>query len=86
MEHIANLSWIVLTHSLYSADLAPSDFCLSGSMNERLHGQHFPTNNVVNCEAEDHFQWCRLLQVQHAGSCSLLAKNIANGGESDVNK
>jgi len=41
MEHI------VLPCSLYSPDLAPSDFHLFGPMKDGLHGQYFPSHNVI---------------------------------------
>lgn len=47
IEHIASLGWIVLPYPLYSLDLVLSDFHLFRWMTDGLHGQHFPSNNVV---------------------------------------
>jgi len=47
MEYIANLIWTVLSHPLCSVDLVPSDFHLFWPMKDGLHGQLFPSNDVI---------------------------------------
>lgn len=47
VEHIVNLGWSVLPHSLYTLGLVPSDFHLFGLMKDGLHGQHFPRNDAI---------------------------------------
>jgi hypothetical protein len=47
MEHIVNLGWIVVPHSPYSPDLAPSDFHLFRLKKDGLSGQHFPSYDVI---------------------------------------
>jgi len=49
-----------------------------------MHGQHFPSNNAVTVAMK---QWVNSIgalfffkQAQHPGSCSSLAKLIANNG------
>ena len=41
------LDWTVLPHPSYNSDLAPSDFCLFGPMEDGLRGQHFPSYDAV---------------------------------------
>lgn len=45
MEHVPNLGWTVIPHTLYCPDAVPSDFHLFGSMKNGL--QHFPSINVI---------------------------------------
>jgi len=47
VEHTVSLGWTFIPHPLYSPDLAPSDFHLSGLMKDGLHGQHFSSYNAV---------------------------------------
>ena len=42
MEMITTFGWTVLPHPPYSPDLAPSDFCLFGSVKDGIRGTHFP--------------------------------------------
>jgi histone-lysine N-methyltransferase SETMAR len=46
-EHITKMGWTVLPHPPYSPYLAPSDFHLSGSLKDALHGTHFEDDNSV---------------------------------------
>ena len=76
-EHTVSLGWTVLPHPLCSPDLVPSDFHLSESMKDGLHGQHFPNTKPVIAAVKQtggQFCLCRFLQAWHAGSCSLLVK------------
>jgi len=46
-EAIAKFGWTVLPHSLYSTDLAPSDFHLFGPLKDALHGTRFEGDESV---------------------------------------
>jgi histone-lysine N-methyltransferase SETMAR len=44
---IARFGWNVLPHPPYSPDLAPSDFHLSGPLNDALRGTRFEDDEIV---------------------------------------
>ena len=79
-QKIAEMDWKVLTHLLYSSDLAPSDFHLFGPLNKSLRGGiKFEYNDAVQqhvlkflaVEAEDFYA---------AGFTRLVKRTI--GGDS----
>ena len=47
METLRKLKWNLLTHPLYSPDLAPSDFYLFGRLKSDLQGMRFVDNDSV---------------------------------------
>jgi len=83
VEHTANLGWTVLTHPLYSPDLAPSDFHTFRPMKDGLRRQHSPSNDTVVRAVK---QWATSAGADFY-ECSMQAlvhrwqKCIANGGD-----
>ena len=49
---LAQFRWDILTHSLYSPDLAPSDFHLFPELKSHLGGTHFQTNDELKNEVK----------------------------------
>ena len=49
VKYTANLGWTVLPQSLYSPDFVSSDFHLFITIKDRLHGQHFSSNDGGSC-------------------------------------
>ena len=48
-EAIPKFGWTVLPHQAYSHDLSPSDFQISGALNDAIHGMKFETDKDVIC-------------------------------------
>jgi len=46
---IQNASFELLRHTLYSPDLAPSDFCLLPKLKKFMKGRKFADNEDVTC-------------------------------------
>ena len=49
-KKLLELSWEVMPHPSYSADLAPSDYHLSRSLQNHLNGKTFDSNEAVKNE------------------------------------
>jgi transposase len=47
LEKTENMGCEVLPHPLYSPDLAPSDYCLFGSVKNQIRGQHYEMNEAL---------------------------------------
>ena len=83
VDHTVNLVWTVLPYSLYSPDLAPSEFHLFAPMKDELYLQHFPSNNTIIAAVK---QWVTFAgaNIYKCGMQTLVhhwRKNIANGGD-----
>ena len=73
-EVISSFGWTTISHSSYSADLAPSDFYLFVPLKKSLRGQHFSSDQEVKTAAVRKWLKMQLVEFYKKGICTLIKR------------
>ena len=73
LKVISSFGWTTISHSLYSPDLAPSDFHLFESLKENLRERHFSSDEEVKTAGRKCLK-AKSVEFYNEGVCAVVKK------------